>query len=156
MADALKEPAVRAAETGNKPRARHVARASMVPRSQPIGKAPRWLTVDQRRVWRELVAVIDTGLLLASDSMRFAQLVIAVTTERAMLREWNATGSPYLRPAKRGGVPTRHPLFAELRQIRKDLAPLACEFGLSPLARSRVKVQREAEDNPLSKFLKGL
>jgi P27 family predicted phage terminase small subunit len=156
MTAVLKDPQTRAAETGNKPRARHVARASMLPKSMPIGRAPAWLTTDQRKVWRELVAVVDPGLLQGTDATRFAQLVIAVTTERAMLREWNAAGSPYQLQGKRGGVPIRHPLFTELRQIRKDLAPLVADFGLSPLARSRVKVPREVEDNPLSKFLKGL
>jgi P27 family predicted phage terminase small subunit len=154
MSEPLKPVSMRLVESGGKVRGRHTERAAMVPKSGPMGEPPDYLTHDQRAIWRDLVAVCDPGLLLSSDGTRFEQLVIAKAVERDLVRKWNLAGCPVLVPGKRGGRPTTDPTYTQIRQIRKDIAPLTLEFGLNPLARQRVKVQATKQENPLDRFLK--
>lgn len=156
MGDPLKSADIRAFEQGNKPRGRHTARTDMVPAGGPIGEAPDYFTQGQRLVWDEFVRACDPGLLQASDAMRFEQLVIAAALLRDLVRAWNAEGCPTWVPGKRGGKPSRHQLYADIKAAQTTMAPIAYEFGLSPLARSKVKVQRKAEVSPLDRFTKPL
>ena len=154
MADALKPTDIRLVQSGGKVRGKHTDRAAMVPQSGAIGDPPEYFTFDQKAIWRDLIAACDPGLVLTCDATRFEQLVIAKAVERDLVRKWNLAGCPVLVPGKRGGRPTTDPVYLKLREIRKDIAPLSAEFGLNPLARQRVKVQKGKEENPLSRFLK--
>jgi phage terminase small subunit len=94
---------------------------------------PKGLDANQKRLWRELAsAVEDLGTFQASDIAAFRQLVRSVV--RAELCPLDAPPSAAAR-------------------LEQAAAAALSSFGLSPLARERVKVPPKREPSILDEFV---
>lgn len=111
--------------------------------------APAHLSVDGKREWKRISRSLELlGLLADIDREALAAYCgahgVLVAAERA-LKAYARTDEgkkhgPML-VATPGGALIQHPLVGVARRARLDLVKFAAEFGMTPSARSRVKVQ---------------
>lgn len=110
---------------------------------------PAHLSPDAKREWKRVSRSLELlGLLADIDREALAAYCgahgVLVAAERA-LREYARTEAgkklgPMLAETP-GGALIQHPLVGVARRARLDIVKFAAEFGMTPSARSRVKVQ---------------
>jgi hypothetical protein len=94
--------------------------------SKPLGPAPKWLSKEERKVWKDLAKQCLPGVLMFSDRLAFEMLVVLTTSFRA-----------------------RAPMLAAERLL---MVNLCARFALTPADRARVQVEQPKESK-LNKFL---
>jgi P27 family predicted phage terminase small subunit len=122
-------------------------------------RCPRSLSPEARLVWRRLAPDIQrAGVLTAWDVDMFAcfcNLVVIVDRARLLLEAGlivarRGPGPPTAQPepdltARRGQGVTTNPAWRIYRDGIEQLRSLAQEFGLTPSARSRIRVRPRLE-----------
>jgi hypothetical protein len=95
--------------------------------TKPLGPAPKWLTDDEKTVWKDLAKQALPGVLMFSDRAAFEMLVCLTTVFRAR---------------------------AKMSQGDKSLMLiLLSHFAMTPSDRAKVQVEQPKESK-LAKFLK--
>jgi len=100
---------------------------------------PRWLTVRQKRLWRDILERAPKGVLRLADLEAFAgyvlhiDIMIETAKKQAQLALVDSDGkpSPYLRL---------------LRQTAEVMSKLQAELGFTPVARTRLGGSQAAAD----------
>lgn len=114
---------------------------------KPTGKLkpPRTLTPEARKVWRQLTHELEgTGVLRSTDSIVFGQLcqvIVDIEEVQETIRRDGLMVEVTV-VGKDGETYTNekaHPLLGQRNQLRRQLASLAAEFGLTASSRSRVQ-----------------
>jgi P27 family predicted phage terminase small subunit len=123
-------------------------REPTVPVAHP--PAPKELDRDARREWRRIIPLLaDARILTRLDRGGLAGYCTVwsrwLAVERAL-----AERGPIVRDAK--GIPHLNPLVAKAGELLQALRPYLQEFGLSPSARSRIKVEPAAPRSELDAF----
>jgi phage terminase small subunit len=95
--------------------------------ARPLGPAPKWLSDDEKNVWKDLAKQAIPGVLMYSDRLLFEVLVCLVNQFR------------------QGTV-----MAASDKSM---LVNLASKFAMSPSDRAKVQVEQPKESK-LTKFLK--
>ena len=93
---------------------------------RPLGSPPKWLTKEEKQVWKRLAKELLPGVAFESDRTMFA-LVVVLTNK----------------------LETRQAMKAAEHSL---LLSLASRFAMTPADRSRVTVEKQKESG-LSKFL---
>jgi phage terminase small subunit len=94
---------------------------------RPLGKPPKWLTKDEKKVWKELAKQALPGVIFESDRLQFALMVRLAT--KLYKNE-------------------------QLKSSEMSLMiTLGSKFAMNPADRSRVVVEKPKE-SPLEKFLR--
>lgn len=117
---------------------------------KPVGKAkpPRTLTAEAKKVWRQLARELEgTGVLRSTDSVVFGQLCQVIVdleeVQEAIRRDGLMVQVAVV--GKDGECQWNekaHPLLGQRNQLRRQLASLAAEFGLTASSRSRVQASK--------------
>ena len=116
-----------------------------------IPDCPDHLSEDAQKQWAQLAPVLyRAGLLTAGDQIALANLCQAYATLAKAQRELNDV--PLLVGSKKS--PRATPLFKIIDESIRTIYRLCQEFGLTPLARSRMRIDRkEPEVNKLNDML---
>lgn len=127
----------------------------VAPRSVPV--APAWLSARAAEIFASLSATIDgLGYLAAADQMVLALAAsrleeVEITT--AMIEDG---GRSYETLNKAGERMVRaNPIVAQRAEAIRHAHGLLSELGLSPSARSKVRVGNPHEGNPFAALLRG-
>jgi P27 family predicted phage terminase small subunit len=126
-----------------------------IPKNEPqlpdlphVPSAPAWLNKYAREKWDELAGVLQaTGLLTGVDLDIFAVFCACAgqlrTAEEDFARIANVDASSHGIVARSAsGSLILNPLFRAIVVLRRDLARLGAELGLSPSARSSIDTDK--------------
>jgi P27 family predicted phage terminase small subunit len=131
---------------GRKPKPAHLKMVDGNPGKRPIPKkkrhvptglrAPKNLTKDQRRYWRQSVKAAPHGLLRSCDAQALKRYVVALSIyDDAKAKLEN---SPSVIRTK-SGAPINSPYLGILNRQADLLLRLEAEFGFTPSARTRLQ-----------------
>lgn len=100
----------------------------------PLGaKCPAWLTLNQRKLWREYAPIFEPlGLLTQADVPAFANWMVLLDQVQQIVKAGNPV-PPYL--------------MAEARAH-------AVQFGATPSGRARVSVEPKKPESKLARLMK--
>jgi P27 family predicted phage terminase small subunit len=125
-----------------------------IPREiEPIGipEAPAHLTPEQRDRWQDIVSSLPIELLTRADNQVLARMAVAWAT---FIQTTVAINQAGLLTRGQHGEAVRNPLHAVRKLAVAEMEVCGNALGLSPLARTRLTAQENAEDNdPLSVLL---
>ncbi len=113
------------------------------PKPQPVApKCPRWLSKDAKREWRRLVKELEPlGLLTVIDGMALATLCEEWATYKWAQGVLTEHGHTYEYTNKAGEANLiARPEVAIARNAFMAIKAMCAEFGLTPSARSRIRV----------------
>lgn len=116
-----------------------------------IPKPPRYLSKPARREWKRAGALLkDAGLLSNLDQVafgRFCQLVGRLAeAEEGLAAHGMLVKSP-------NGYPMQSPYLSIINTTSKQLVALCAEFGMTPSARSRIRVDNSKPNDEFEEFL---
>lgn len=116
------------------------------PKPRPIApRCPSWLSPVAKRHWRELAPELERiGVLTTIDVGAFAGLCESWAQYREASEFLHKHGAVYKTP--KGGL-ARAPQVAIARDALAAYVRLCTEFGLTAVARTRVKVRQDSEDD---------
>jgi P27 family predicted phage terminase small subunit len=118
------------ARRDREPRPDYIARLTEPP------EAPRALTPEARRIWRELAsAAVGIGTLTRADLPLLMLLTTTLEQEALARRELVADGNAI---AAGSGGRKRHPAAATAEKARAAAVLMMLQFGLSPRARQGI------------------
>jgi P27 family predicted phage terminase small subunit len=110
----------------------------------PITKAPNppaWLTKEAKAEWKRVLPyLVEAGYLVEVDLAGITNYCVAVGRVQEIEKQFQA-----------GGFDTK--LFGVQNRAMQTARQLAAEFGISPVARSRLNLtghDDEDDDNPLT------
>jgi len=111
---------------------------------------PRWLSDEAKKVWRRTVKQLaQMGVLYESDGDSLAAYCEAVSRHAAASKMVQAEG---ILVEGRNGLLVKNPAVQVARDAEATIKSFAQEFGLTPSARTRIKVDRTDGDD-LDDFL---
>ena len=109
--------------------------------------APSRLSDAARDHWANLVHILESaGVATAGDAEALLLLAEAMADADAIRAELRATGYAVQTPTGRS---VANPLLAALRSAERRCAALLGEFGMTPAARSKVRVDQVAPVDPI-------
>ena len=115
-----------------------------------LGDPPEELLTDAADIWRYLTAATPAGVLHANNAPILERYCGLLAQYRAVSTEIARRGVGGMLIKDRFGLPARSPLFALQMELDEALRRCEAELGLTPAARSRVRVEtapaREAGD----------
>ena len=116
------------------------------PKPQPVAPPmPRGLPKGARKFWRDHAPKLESlGILTEVDGPAFTMLALSYNYGVEAAKAISAEGMT-IRDDR--GNPRKHPLFTVFSQASKDFRALAAEFGLTPSARSRLKIEDPVIDH---------
>jgi P27 family predicted phage terminase small subunit len=120
-------------------------------RSRP----PAHLSDKARGTWERIAIILDDmGVLTAADSIALEMLCEAYADYLLARDELEAFGSNFYQTVNsQGGVMHRpHPAVAVMQDADRRIRAWLSEFGITPSARSRVKIDPPAEPDPADKY----
>lgn len=135
-------------------RSRDRDRVAREPRPTPgLGRAPAYLSAEQRAIWARLVAAAPAGLLTRLDRELVEGFCVLEAARETLLRMFNdAGGTALVTSADRRDVLA--PALREFRRLSSALVELGRELGMSPASRSHIAIQPPApNEDPLAEFL---
>ena len=118
--------------------------------SADLPQCPIWLDRDGKRVWKEIVpALHEIGILHRIDRQALSIYAQAYSRWRDASRALKdgLTISTHL------GGEKSHPAIATIAMAERTMLSILGEFGMTPVARSRLKPDEKAAD-ALGTFLK--
>ena len=99
---------------------------------------PSWMPADAKRVWRRLApAMARAGLLTELDVDMFSIYCVTLSQWRNLHRRIEKLGEVYLAA---NGLVRKRPEVVILQDYTQRARLLAEQFGLTPLARTRIGV----------------
>ena len=129
----------------------HLRAVASSPRPAGPVRPPPGISPEARAVWRRLAPQLEESRILrATDALVFAELCQVAADLSAAQHEIRRDGMLIVveTESPTGAITTvrrRHPLLGQLNVLRRQLASLASEFGLTAAARSRVKADDGGE-----------
>ncbi len=124
---------------------------------QPEKKAPRcpsWLEPEAKKEWRRMAKALETiGVLTQVDKAAFAGYCQAYARWREAEEFLSKHGTIFKTPS---GYIQQLPQVAIARNYLQTMKDFCSEFGLTPAARTRIKVDQEAvsPDDPMDALLR--
>lgn len=126
------------------------------------GKYPHWLNTDGRKEWTRLVEILDrAGVLTEADRNALARYCKLWMEWRKCQQFIDRNGTTYM-PKDDCGKPKgklmKFPQVDYSLKLSTQLLRLEQEFGLTPAARSNVRVENMANEgcvNPKLRFFNG-
>lgn len=134
----------------------HGDRPDRINRAEPtprpgIPQCPAWLDDDAKRVWRFTIDELKAmGLVTRADRDALAAYCTFVVQFERATRLVNTAGA--LIKGRRDSVVT-NPAARVQRDAASMMAKYAAEFGLTPRARSEIKVQPDVSEDELVRLL---
>jgi P27 family predicted phage terminase small subunit len=115
-----------------------------------VPECPSFLAPLAQRYWTDFAPLLAScGLLTQIDAPLLAVFAETYATWR------NASEQARRQPlVRRKGYPAINPHFKIATNAANQFVKLAIEFGMSPAARSRIRVQQPQQEDPLDSFLK--
>lgn len=108
-------------------------------------KCPTWLSEDAKRVWKRTAKQLETmGLLFEADQDILATYVNAVVNYERATKQVDRDG--ILVEGRRDGMVT-NPAVRVQRDCAQLIRMLGAELGLTPSGRSRLTVEKQADDD---------
>ena len=104
--------------------------------TQPLRAPPAHLTVDEKRLWREVVGSMPEGLYTRADKGTLERYCQKWAKHRQLGEEIAHTGNLVMGQA---GNWVKNPLFLAQAQMADDMHRCATELGLTPASRSRIE-----------------
>ncbi|NTV25916.1 MAG: phage terminase small subunit P27 family [Chlorobiaceae bacterium] len=127
---------------------------------------PSWLKADAKKEWKlEAKMAIKAGILTHSDRSAFADLCILQARVKQAYKDMHtfaesikkkaaARGGTWeydtILPPNQSGYFAQNPFIPIYNKALKDLNQLRAEFGMTPSSRTRIKIDKPAEDNPFA------
>jgi P27 family predicted phage terminase small subunit len=118
---------------------------------------PAWLSAAAREKWDELAPLLaQTGVLSTLDGDALARYCVTFVEWRKHLSICERGGDVLIVRDERGGIRYTQvgPSATLVRQHGQTLLKLAIEFGLTPAARSGIRVSDGGSADPLQKWLR--
>lgn len=124
-------------------RARNAREAQpAVPAKLPT--APRWMSEEAKGLWKRIARqLFECGLLTAVDQTALAALCEAYGT---FMEARGVVAEEGMIAYSEKGAPYQHPAVGVMNSARKELLTWMREFGMTPSARSRIRVDQEEVD----------
>lgn len=125
--------------------------------AQPLAKMPQcpgWLTDDGRRLWRRLAKVLnDAGLLTYVDGPALEMLCQSygrwVEAEKYLGR---LRVDQHVVESEKGGLYI-NPRLNVARMHRNDFLSACREFGMTPAARTRIRIDQPEKEEGIADLL---
>jgi P27 family predicted phage terminase small subunit len=106
-----------------------------------IPPCPAFLSLVAKRKWREIAPMLHRSRLLTeADQIALANLCQAYATMAAAQQQLNAKG---LLIKTKQGIPRANPAFKIVMESMDRVNRLCQEFGLTPSARSRLRIDKK-------------
>lgn len=124
------------------------------PRRERPG-APAHISDKAREAWGYVSGLLDRiGVLTEVDAIALEMLCEAYAEVLAARATLQAFGSSYYQTVNEGGsvMHRAHPAVAVLQDADRRIKSWAAEFGMTPSARTRVKVDGEQEADSADRF----
>jgi len=124
---------------------------------QPKRKAPRcpsWLEPEAKKEWKRMAKTLETiGVLTQVDKAAFAGYCQAYARWKEAEEFLTQHGTIFKTPS---GYIQQVPQVAIARNYLQIMKDFCSEFGLTPAARTRIKVEQEAvnPDDPMDALLR--
>ncbi|NTW56493.1 MAG: phage terminase small subunit P27 family [Chlorobiaceae bacterium] len=126
---------------------------------------PKWLDKDAKKEWKnEAKMAVKLGILTEADVMMFADICILQARlkhaygmipkfDQHVIDQASKNGKdwpfPMIRPGAKGAL-AHNPYIAIYNRCLVELNKMRSEFGLTPSSRSRIKIEKPADDNPFA------
>ena len=129
-----------------------INRSEPQPRPLPVPDAPDWMSDEAKELWASLMPDLEAmGTLKISDWPALASLCETWARFKRVIVLAAKSPPIYKRGEDGDGQPifVKNPLYAQARDATSELRGMLREFGLTPSARSGLKVDltiREAAD----------
>lgn len=116
-----------------------------------LTRAPRVLSPQARRLWRDLAPVLaGAGLLTIADLPAFTALCMHFGMMVEAAQQVKAEGATIMASM---GETRKHPATSLIAENSRALKSYLVEFGLSPSSRVRLKGMGEGQDSSLAEML---
>ncbi len=112
-------------------------------------RQPKDLSPAAAATWRQMVRLIPAGKLHKLDEVALTVLCTSYADYREAQRQVDEHGTVVLGTT---GQPIKNPYCLVLKESWERIRPLLAEFGLSPLARAKLKMEEAAEAEGLGNF----
>jgi P27 family predicted phage terminase small subunit len=122
---------------------------------QEIPPAPKHLSQKARKTWDRVSVILnDMGVLTIADGIALEMLCEAYADYLLARDELEAFGSNFYETVNaQGGVMHRaHPAVAVMQDADRRIRAWLSEFGITPSARSRGKIDPPAEPDPADRY----
>lgn len=116
-------------------------------------KMPPWLHEPARKIWKQLVKQLaEMNVLSSADEAVMACYCVTYARMQQAEVKVRETGGDVVRSPN--GFPQVNPWLSIQREAQKELKGLAIELGLTPCARTKIKVQplRPAVTGPKAEY----
>ena len=123
-----------------------------------VPSCPTWLHREAKREWRRITPELVTlGLVSQIDRAALAAYCEAYAEWWEASRTIKAEGRYVTFTTKAGGDYTQlHPAVGVKNNAIDRMRRFACEFGMTPAARSRVEAAEAEKDKPSNPFLEAV
>lgn len=107
-------------------------------------RAPKDLSLNQKRIWQDIVRNSALGHLQRQDFILMRQLVVHVDLAEQYERKLNGIGHLIRTP---NGLPQQSPYVGMLNRQTLIVQRLMSELGMTPCERSRLGLDSEGADD---------
>ena len=133
------------------PGKRRLNDAEARPAAGRVPTAPRWLSEEGRNEWRRLAPRLHAaGLLTEVDGVALGLLCETFVQYQAARRVVEREG---MLATSEKGTAYQHPALGIANGARREMLTWAREFGMTPSARSRIRVETKEEEPSLADML---
>ena len=113
---------------------------------------PEFLNELAKEEYRRKAALLDKlGIFREGDDVALAAYAEAYARWVDAVRRYNATG-PLVKSKRDGGLPARNPLCYVINASLEQMHKFLVEFGLTPVSRTRIKVDDKPKVNEWDMF----
>lgn len=119
--------------------------------SAELPTCPKHLQGEARKEWRRSVKLLhESGILAAVDRAALAAYCSAwerwIEAEEAIKLQGMIQTSP-------NGYPILNPYLSISNKAMEQMRAFLTEFGMTPSSRSRIKVEKKEDEDPMDAFL---
>ena len=134
---------------------RHADR--IVPKEELSKKPVDWLTKEEKKVWNKWYPVLQkNGMLKETDDVAFGLLCKTFQRVKELSESFSTTDDFVMEYVSDVGslVKKVDPRYTILEKAEQNLLRLLTEFGLTPVARNKVKSAVRENEDPFDKLMK--
>jgi len=122
--------------------------------AREIPSPPEHLSDWGKVAWGKLTVLLDgMGILTVADTLALERLCDLYATILRLRQQIDIEGNTYTTKTQMGDFLIKgHPAVGQLADVDRRFKSYLVEFGLTPAARTKVKVDGGEEEDPLSQF----
>lgn len=128
----------------------------IMPKAELSKKPVDWLTKEEKKVWNKWYPILQkNGMLKETDDVAFGLLCKTFQRVKELSESFSSTDDFITEHISDVGAVVKKidPKFTVLERAEQSLLKLLTEFGLTPVARNKVKAAVKENEDPFDKLM---